>query len=244
MKLSILIPILVSLTTPLAFADSLMNDMDSLGGNKKLVQMARDIDPKNRVRIVQNRLVDRNWRLELGVNYGTHTGGNPYLETDSLGASADVHVNPYFSIGLRYYDHSSDLSPEGERRVTQAESLRAQGVPGALPKAALPLNSYMGVINVYPTYGKFNMLNLSVVHFDVYLMGGVGQIQMETFGNGAVEEYSTETYTGGAGVGVWWNNHVTSRFEARYQTYEEQRFSDDSKNMGATIFSASFGVLL
>lgn len=241
---SLLLFIIAITFSPISLADSLMKDMDSLGGNKKLVRMARNIDPKNRVRIVQNRLVDRHGRLELGVNYGAHTGGNPYLETDSLGVSADVHLNPYFSLGLRYYDHSSSLSPEGERRVQQAQSFRAAGLPGAAPKAAMPLNSYMGVINIYPTYGKFNLLNMSVVHFDVYLMGGIGQIQMEKFGNGLTEGYSTETYTGGGGLGVWWNNHLSTRFEARYQTYEEQRFDDDSKNIGATIFSASIGVLL
>ncbi|MEO0337240.1 MAG: hypothetical protein AAF202_12660, partial [Pseudomonadota bacterium] len=64
-----IIPLILCLFTGLsAFADSLLDDAGTLGGNKELIQKARSIDPNNKVRIVQNRLVDRRWRLELGVN--------------------------------------------------------------------------------------------------------------------------------------------------------------------------------
>jgi len=52
------------------------------------------------VRVVQNRLVNRDMRLELGVNYGSFAGGDPYLNTDQLGGSVDLHINPMFSVGL------------------------------------------------------------------------------------------------------------------------------------------------
>lgn len=218
-----------------ALADSLLDDMNSLGGNKKLIKMARDIDPDNKVRIVQNRLVDRNWRLELGVNYGTFAGGDPYLNTDALGASIDLHVNPMFSFGFRYYNHSNSLTSEGERRVQEAQSARAAGVDPGRPATDVPLDSYLGVINIYPTYGKLNLLNLSVVHFDFYLLGGAGQIQLESG--------YTDTYTAGAGLGVWFTQHLSTRFEARYQTYEDRVF-DQSRSLDMTVFSASLGVLL
>lgn len=215
--------------------DSLLDDMNSLGGNKKLIKMARDIDPNNKVRIVQNRLVDRNLRLELGVNYGAFHGGDPYLNTDQLGGSVDFHINPLFSVGVRYFNHSSTLTSEGQRRVTQAASARTLGSDTGRPDSDFPIESYMGVINFYPTYGKMNLLDFSVVHFDFYLLGGAGQMVLES-GN-------SETYTAGAGVGFWFTQHLSSRIEARYQTYEDRAFNQ-TRSLNMTVISASLGVLL
>ena len=215
--------------------DSLLNDMNSLGGNKKLIKMAKDIDPNNKVRIVQNRLVDRNLRLELGVNYGSFFGGDPYLNTDQIGGSLDFHINPMFSVGLRYYNHSSELSKEGQRRIDAAQSARAMGENQESPKSDIPYESYMGVINIYPTYGKLNLLDLSVVHFDFYILGGAGQMRLESG--------YTNTYTAGAGVGFWFTQHLSSRIEARYQTYEDRALGSP-RTLDMTVIGASIGVLL
>ncbi|NQZ01637.1 MAG: outer membrane beta-barrel domain-containing protein [Bdellovibrionales bacterium] len=220
-----------------ALAESLLDDAGTLGGNKELINKARAIDPNNRVRIVQNRLVDRRWRLELGVNYGAFAGGDPYLETDQLGGSVDLHVNPMLSVGFRYYNHSNTLSTEGQRRFDEAQAARELGIEGgSRPDIDQPLSSYMGVINLYPTYGKLNLFDYSVAQFDVYLLGGVGQMQLESG--------TAPTYTAGGGLGLWLSNHFTTRIEARYQTYEDRAFDGSTRGLDITIFSASLGVML
>lgn len=235
LNLKTLIVLALGLGGTSTFADSLLDDMNSLGGNKKLIRMAKDIDPDNKVRIVQNRLVDRNWRVELGVNYGAFHGGDPYLNTDQLGGSLDLHINPMFSVGFRYHNHSSTLSSEGERRVEQSRSASIVGGSAPAPQSDVPQESYLGVINIYPTYGKLNMLDLSVVHFDFYVLGGAGQMKLES-------GYS-DTWTAGVGLGMWFTQHLSSRIEARYQTYEDRAF-DQTRNLDFTVISASIGVML
>jgi len=99
----------------------------------------------------------------------------------------------------------------------------------------------MGVINFYPTYGKLNLFDMSVAQFDFYLLGGLGQMQLQTSN---ANTYSATTYTAGAGIGLWLSQHLSTRFEARYQTYEDRAFADQPRNLNITVFSASLGVLL
>ena len=235
--------IILLLFSATAAADSsLLDDANSLGGNKELIRKARAIDPDNKVRIVQNRLVDRNYRLELGVNYGAFSGGDPYVNTDQLGGSIDFHINPLFSVGFRYFNHSNSLSDEGERRVQEAAAARAIGLDPGRQAIDYPTDSMMGVINIYPTYGKMNLFDISVAQFDFYLLGGVGTMNMDS-GSGA-GSYSSTTYTAGAGLGLWMSKRFSTRFEARYQTYEDRAIPDEPRNLDLTVFSASLGVFL
>ncbi|MGE3759151.1 MAG: outer membrane beta-barrel domain-containing protein, partial [Pseudobdellovibrionaceae bacterium] len=80
-------------------------DMDTLGGNEALVGKATALDPQNKTRIVQSRLVDRNYRFEFGGNFGGVAGGDSYLKTLNYGVSADFHFNPRWSLGVRDYDY-------------------------------------------------------------------------------------------------------------------------------------------
>jgi hypothetical protein len=98
-KYLILMVVLLTAATA-AFADSVDDSIDSLGGNRELIKRARAMDPNNEVEVVQNRTVDRNMRLELGVNYGLVAGGDPYLNTQDLGANLDFHITPIGRLAL------------------------------------------------------------------------------------------------------------------------------------------------
>ncbi|MCC7405238.1 MAG: outer membrane beta-barrel domain-containing protein [Bdellovibrionales bacterium] len=214
----------------LSQAGDLQNDLGSLGGNKDILKRARALDPKNRLQVVQNRLVDRNFRLELAAQYGSIAGGDPYLNTDNLGAQLEFHINPRWSVGARYYSYSNSLSTEGQRR---ADSARAGREPFFDSDSAI--QSYLGVITWYPIYGKLNFFDWSVAQFDIYALAGGGQMELES-GN-------TGTYTFGAGIGIWLSQHVSTRFEVRYQGYEDQVYSDKRK-LDLTVVSAGIGFLL
>src|SRR6266404_1813185 len=100
--------ILIGLFAANTWAADLTQEMDALGANKELMKKARAIDPDNKVRVVQNRQVDRNYRLEVGLNYGASAaGGDPYVNTTMLGGEMDFHINPRWSIGARYQNYQN-----------------------------------------------------------------------------------------------------------------------------------------
>lgn len=211
-------------------------DLQGLGGNKELVRRARGLDPKNKVAVVQNRSVDRDLRLEFGLNYGLVSGGDPYVKTDSVGGSIDFHITPRWSIGARYYAHNNQLSSEGERVFETAAAARAAGdVDGTRPDIDYASDTYLGVINWYPMYGKMNLFDLAVAQFDIYLLGGGGQVKLRSG--------SAPTWTAGVGMGLWLSQHFSTRLEVRYQTYEDQIYSG-ARQLDQTIVSGSIGFLL
>lgn len=211
-------------------------DIDSLGGNEALVQMASSMDPDNRSRIVQNRLVDRYNRFEIGASYGGVAGGDAYMRTQNLGASLDFHLTPRWSLGVRYYDYGNDLTPEGRRAFEQAQAAyNAGGRSYSIPDIDYPLNSLIAVINWYPMYGKTNLMDIGIAQFDLYLVAGGGQMQLSSG--------PTSLLTGGAGVGLWMTQHLSARAELRYQNYKDQIITG-SRNIDTVVGTFGLGFLL
>lgn len=234
---SLLLIMLVALTGLNSWGRDLTNDMDALGGNKELINRAKAIDPKNRIRIVQNRAVDRNMRLELGINYGINEGGDPYVDTNNLGASLDFHLTPRWSVGARYYNSSNSLSSEGKRVMAEADAARASNNNDKQrPGIDYVSDTWLGVINWYPMYGKLNFLDVGVSQFDMYVLAGGGQVSLSTG--------TAPTYTAGGGLGVWINQHFSTRLEARYQGYQDSGRGADKRDINLTVLSASIGFLL
>lgn len=231
---------LLSLVVTVIFISSsawagLNDEAANLGGNKDLIRRAKGLDPKNRVQVVQNRTVDRSLRLEFGLNYGMVTGGDPYLETNNLGANIDFHITPKWSVGARYYNSSNTLTGEGERVYRNAQAARASGTYAETRANDYATDTYLGVINWYPMYGKLNLFDMGIAQFDIYLLAGGGQVKLSSG--------PAPTYTAGGGIGLWMSQHFSTRFEVRYQTYEDQIYSG-SRHQDLTIFSATLGFLL
>src|SRR5262245_18193001 len=92
--------ILLSLISLNAWAaQDLTQEMDALGANQELMRKAKAIDPHNKVRVVQAREADRTMRLEIGINYGAISGGDPYVNSNLLGGQMDFHFTPLWSLG-------------------------------------------------------------------------------------------------------------------------------------------------
>lgn len=211
-------------------------DLDTLGGNDALLEKATALDPENRSRIVQKRVVDRDLRLELGVNYGGVAGGDSYLRTQNLGAAMDFHITPRWSLGLRYYDYGNDLTPEGQRMLQEARTRYDQGGRTyVIPDIDYPIQSAMAVVDFYPIYGKINLFDKAVTQFDFYMLGGGGQIQLSSGW--------TTILTGGAGVGFWIGQHMSIRTELRYQHYKDQIITG-ARNIDTVVGTAGVGFML
>lgn len=221
-------------------AGDLTSEMDALGANRELMKKAKAIDPKNRVRVVQNREVDRYFRLELGVNAGMVAGGDPYVNTNLLGGQLDFHLTPRWSLGARYLNSSNSLNAEGKKVFDDAEARRRNGDNNfRRPGVDFAKDTWLVVGNWYPMYGKVNLFDVSVAQFDIYILGGAGQV---TLGSG-----SAPVYTAGGGLGIWWSQHFSTRLEARWQGYQDKIFdgiSTTSRDINQTLLTATVGFLL
>lgn len=211
-------------------------DIDTLGGNEALINMASALNANNRSRIVQSRTVDRNLRFEFGVNYGGIAGGDSYVRSQLAGLSADFHINPKFSLGVRYNSYQNQLSSEGERVFSEARTAyQGGGRSYVIPDIDYALDSTMAVFNWFPIYGKINMFDTGIAQFDMYLLGGGGNMKLES-GN-------TTAYTAGLGVGFWMGKHFTTHGELRWQGYKDQIITG-SRDINTVIGSVSVGFLL
>jgi outer membrane beta-barrel protein len=203
-----------------------LKDFDSLGGNDVLINRAKVLQPDKDVQIVQNRVVDRRWRNEFSLGYSNVIGGDSFLDSQMLNLSYFLHISPRWQVGLSYFSAFNQRSAEGKYVVDQT---------GFVPDFDYPRSGYEVSGNYAPFYGKVNMFGLGVVQFDVYGILSLGNIQLESG--------DTQTYTWGAGLGLWISQHLTSRLEIRQRNYEAQRFGGTS-SIDATNVGLSFGYLL
>ena len=215
----------VFLVSSFAQAD-ILKDFDSLGGNDALINRAKLLQPDKKVNIVQKRIVDRRWRHELSPTYSNIIGGDAYLSTQTVGFDYHLHINPQWAVGASYFSAFNKLSKEGDFLINNED---------LVPDVDEPREGYDVFVNFHPIYGKFNFFNLGVVHFDMYALASLGNMTLKSG--------STSSYSLGGGIGFWFSQHLTSRFEIRERFYEARRF-DRSVDMDVTIASFSIGYLL
>ena len=231
---SILSLLTLSLIAFQSQAKDLTKDLESLGAKKEILERADKYDPNNRTAVVQKRAVSRDSRLELGVNYGLVSGGDPYLDTKGLGGMVDFHFSPKISLGVRYANYDNDLNAEGKRIFQNADAASPIGNV-VVPEIDYPKDSVVGTLTYYPLYGKLNLFDSSVAQFDLYLLGAYGQMRLKSGQSG--------TYSGGLGLGAWISQSFSSRLEARYQGYQD-KVSTGQRNIGWTVISLGVGFLL
>lgn len=215
-----------------AHAESdLMKDFDSLGGNDALLDQARALNPDASIRIVQDRIVNRRKRVELAPEYATVLGGDPYNKTQNIGINAHYHINPHWSLGLKWDTSFNQLRPEGEALIHDPD-IAAHAL---IADIDYPKQEAMALVNWYPIYGKMNLFDLGVTHFDIYALAGAGTIELKSG--------FTSTWTAGGGVGFWISQHLSARTELRYQRYAVKHFNGED-TVQATVLGVQIGYLL
>lgn len=213
-------------------------EFDSLGGNKIFLEKAKALQPDQNVSIVQNRAVSLNNRVEFAPEFSGSFGGDTYTRTKNLGLNAMFHFNPRWAIGAKYSKSFNNLTKEGEAMVDKAYAeFQKNPANPTLNFAELdyPKSEMMAMVNYAPIYGKLNLFDKGIAHFDFYLVSGYGQMQL----------YSgpTSTYTGGAGLGFWVSQHFSTKVEMRYQNYTAKYFENEKK-MDLAVASVQMGWLL
>jgi outer membrane beta-barrel protein len=222
--------IALGLTSP-SFGSELLKDFDTLGGNDVLLEKAKALNPDATIRVVQDRVVSRRKRMEIAPEYSNVLGGDSYNMTHNVGFNAHYHFTPQWSLGVKYNYSFNQLRPEGKFLI---EDGAGAGQP-IIPDIDYPKSQALALISWYPVYGKMNLYDLGVAHFDVYAIFGGGQIDLKSG--------STATYTAGGGVGLWVSQHLSTRFEMRYQTYRASRYTGPVE-MHTTVAGIQVGYLL
>lgn len=211
-------------------SSGILQDFDSLGGNKVLLERAQVMTPDQRVSIVQNRIVDRHLRFEVAPELSMNLGGDAYVNSRAYGLNTQFHINPRWSLGLKYLYYNNSLSKEGQSLIDNT-SLTGQAI---VPDIDYPKGETMALVNWYPFYGKINFLDMGVVHFDIYGLLGAGQV--------ALKSGTTTAYTTGGGIGFWISQHLTARAELRYETYKVQRLQQKDQ-LDVTTAGVQLGYL-
>ena len=195
-----------------ALASEMEKDFESFGQNRDLIERAHLLNPELRIKAVQNRVVSRVLRSELFLEYARVLNGDTYIQTQDTALNYQFHLNPRWSLGFKYGYSMNRLTSEGSWLVrSHSKESRASFVPDL----DYPKSSYLAVLNWYPFYGKINLYDWGVLQFDFYGLMGGGQVELYS-GNSSM-------YTLGIGLGLWLSQHVSSRIEYRYQTYESER---------------------
>ncbi|MBC7753473.1 MAG: outer membrane beta-barrel domain-containing protein [Moraxellaceae bacterium] len=213
-------------------------EFDALGGNGVLLEKAQALNPEVRTTVVQNRIVDRTNRFELSGEYANSFGGDTYVRSGILGLSAQYHLSNHWSLGAKSGMAFNKLTAEGESLVKAAEADAAANPlsPTAdVPAIDYPKQLTMGFVNFYPLYGKISWLGKGISHFDVYGQLGYGNISLKSGGSTAM--------SAGAGVGVWGNEHLTTRLEMTYLDYTAKYINGNDIKMGVTSASVQVGWL-
>lgn len=230
---------LLLLSSAISFAaGEVESDFDSLGGNKPLLDRAKALEPESNVSIVQNRTVNLRSRWEVAPEYSGTFGGDTYNRTQSVGLNAYYHITPRWAVGLKYNTHFNQLTSEGEAMARQAGEeyvANPETAKAYFPEVDYPKSETMAMLNWAPFYGKINMLDLAVAHFDVYAIAGYGQLELKS-GN-------TTAYTGGGGIGFWFSKNFSTRIEMRYQKYSA-KYATGEKDMNLAIAGLQMGWLL
>jgi outer membrane beta-barrel protein len=217
---------------------SIEQDFQGLGGNKVLLEKAKALSPDQEISIVQDRIVPRRKRWEISPEFAGTFGGDTYSRAQSLGLNIHYHINPSWSLGVKYTYDTNKLTNEGDAMVNKAVADAAnnpRNPTAPVPTLDYPKTETFALVNWYPIYGKMNLLGKGIAHFDIYAVAGLGQV---TLNSGP-----TQSYTGGAGVGFWWTRHFSSRLEMRYQNYKAQYF-DHETNLDLGVASVQMGWLL
>ncbi len=234
----VLIALSQAMTAFGASKEEISADFDALGGNKTLLDRAQSLEPEVNVSIVQNRVVSRRNRIEIAPEFAGTFGGDTYTRTRFGGLNLHYHITPKWSVGVKYNHAFNALTPEGEALVHDSyeDYKKNPNRPGiAYPEINYPKSETFALVNWYPVYGKMNLLDKGVLHFDLYTLLGYGQVKLATG--------DAPSYTAGGGVGMWFTQHFTSRLEMRYQNYKAQYMSGE-KNMDVMIASMQMGWML
>lgn len=219
-------------------------EMDSFGGNEALYLKAKALNPEVENEVVQDRFIERTNRFEFSPEFSSVFGGDAYNRTNNAGINVHYHINPKWSVGVKYNYGFNNLTPEGKSmvdRASQAAAVNPQDPNYLFPQVIYPKSELLGMVNWYPIVGKLSFGRYGVAHFDTYFMAGYGT--MELGSNSPLAAGSSPVASLGAGLGFWLSPKVTTRIEYRAEQYTAEYY-DRTEDMLTGVASVQLGWML
>ena len=177
--------------------------------------------------VVPRKAFLKSGRLELFPFTGVSLNDN-LIRHYSFGGNANYYVSDVFSIGL-----------EGQYYLK--ERTDRESVVGLQYNRVATLNRYLWSAAVdfgyVPGYGKFTLFNRYIIHWDLYVQGGVGLIQTEIIprivGN---ETFKTNSIAPNLGVGthLFVSNWLTFNVALKDYVFND-KFEPTTRTAGQSI---------
>lgn len=116
------------------------------------------------VRVVQENLYEKAGHLEVGASLGA-IPNDPYYLAGTVGVVGLYHLSETLGVGLAIHGATGGPTQEADR----LSEFGGAAVDSYAPTLLVDLDAQWT-----PIYAKLNLLGQAVVHYDVYVAGGVG----------------------------------------------------------------------
>ncbi len=176
--------------------------------------------------VVQNRTFKKEGKLSFEVLGGV-TGHDPFLSGKYVGGLLGYNFNEYLGVNLFYWK-VWDVDSSAMKTLRDQAQLTSQDFYGVNVNR---ISTNLGLeVNWYILYGKLSLLGLSILHFDLFLTGGVGRLGTQ---NGMI-------YSPWIGVGqqVYASQKLAIRLNYRFLYYSEKILEQNVPGLnGKYLFS-------
>lgn len=125
------------------------------------------------IQVVQNRAFTKSGRVEFGL-FGGSVMTDPFITVYSVGAKLGYNFNEFYALKIfGWKDFSSDSSSEKKFRTTNGYGTNTNK----------PNSIYGAEFLWTPIYGKLNLLNSSILYYNLHMGPGLGLRNTESGSN-------------------------------------------------------------
>lgn len=179
------------------------------------------------IRVIQQRPFVHSLRFELQLGGGVGLNDDLHQQLQAM-AVGRMHIDEQWAVGVDYLHYFSSESAFFDKLVQDFE---------VFPERSRQ-HFYGGLeVSYAPVYGKFTAFDAAIVHFDVYLLAGVGVTQTNR---------SADLKPAGM-VGLGWRTVITRWFTFNLELRDHlfvEKFRHGSKLWNNVVATAGFGFFL
>lgn len=176
---------------------------------------------KNPVSVLQNRYFLKAWRPEIGFTAGSFLNES-YTDTTSMGVRGALFFNEW--LGLEIQHSTTSVKDSDDRKaLNKLEYKRIDDDKIVSPDPEInPIHKITEVNVIYaPFYGKLNLMDALIVYSDMYLTGGVAQIN--------TDQGDLSALVIGGGQRFYWTQSMAFRIDFRDRIFNEKRAGQDNR---------------
>jgi outer membrane beta-barrel protein len=195
---------------------------------------------KNPVTVLQDRYFLKAFRPEVGLAMGSVLD-EAYLSTSLYGVRAGMFINEW--LGFEFQQFTSGVADSADRKALNQLKYRprtADALPDGEEVLVSPdpeVNAIHKILDVNavgaPFYGKMNFFNQFIIYTDIYITGGIAQVE--------TDQGDKQSMTLGAGERFYVGKAWSLRVDFKNRIYNEKRAGKDTtKNAFTFDFGASY----